>query len=185
MHDIRLIRDNPDAFDAGLKRRGLNPLAPELLALDEARRSAQTRLQDAQSRRNEASKEIGNAKREGRNADELMAEVAALKDQMAILEQEEAALALRLNTILQELPNIPAADVPDGVDETGNLLFRQHGTPRNYENVRDHVALGEGLGLMDFTRAAKLSGSRFVVLSGGLARMERALGQFMLDNHRR
>ena len=185
MHDIRFIRDNPDAFDAGLKRRGLNPLATELLALDEARRSAQTRLQDAQSRRNEASKEIGNAKREGRNADELMTEVAALKDQMAILEQEEAALALRLNTILQELPNIPAADVPDGVDETGNLLFRQHGTPRNYENVRDHVALGEGLGLMDFTRAAKLSGARFVVLSGGLARMERALGQFMLDNHRR
>jgi seryl-tRNA synthetase len=185
MHDIRLIRDNPDAFDAGLKRRGLAPLATELLALDEARRSAQTRLQDAQSRRNEASKEIGTAKREGRNADDLMAEVAALKDQMAILEQEEAALALRLNTILQELPNIPAADVPDGVDETGNVLFCQHGTPRNYENVRDHVALGEGLGLMDFTRAAKLSGSRFVVLSGGLARMERALGQFMLDNHRR
>jgi len=185
MHDIRLIRDNPDAFDAGLKRRGLAPLATELLAIDEARRSAQTRLQDAQSRRNEASKEIGNAKREGRNADDLMAEVAALKDQMAILEQEEAALALRLNNILQELPNIPAADVPDGVDETGNVLFRQRGTPRNYENVRDHVALGEGLGLMDFTRAAKLSGSRFVVLSGGLARMERALGQFMLDNHRR
>lgn len=183
MHDIRLIRETPDAFDAGLQRRGLQPMAAGLLAIDEARRNAQTKLQDMQSRRNEASKEIGIAKREGRDAEALMAEVAEIKEQMPVLEQEEAALASRLNVLLQEIPNIPFDDVPFGSDETGNILFRQVGTPPIIDNPKDHVAIGEGLGMMDFARAAKLSGARFVVLTDALARLERALGLFMLDQH--
>lgn len=183
MHDIRLIREQPDYFDLGLKRRGLAPMASELLRIDEARRAAQTTLQELQARRNDASKEIGVAKREGRDAEALMAEVAAIKDQMVALEQEEAGLASRLNVLLQEIPNLPADDVPFGSDESGNVLLRQVGTPRKIDNPKDHVAIGEELQMMDFGRAAKLSGSRFVVLSGAMARLERALGLFMLDTH--
>jgi len=183
MHDIRLIREQPDYFDLGLKRRGLAPMWSELLRIDEARRAAQTTLQELQARRNDASKEIGVAKREGRDAEALMAEVAAIKDQMAALEQEEAGLASRLNVLLQEIPNLPADDVPFGSDESGNVLLRQVGTPRKIDNPKDHVAIGEELQMMDFGRAAKLSGSRFVVLSGAMARLERALGLFMLDTH--
>jgi seryl-tRNA synthetase len=186
MHDIKAIRDDPAAFDRGLARRGLTAQAAELVALDEQLRAVKTRLQHAQERRNAASKEIGQAKaaKDEARAQGLMAEVAALKDGMPALEAEEKRLDEALRDALAVLPNLPAADVPDGADETANVEVRRVGSPRafNYE-PKQHFELGEALGLMDFETAAKISGARFVVLKGALARMERALGQFMLDIH--
>ena len=184
MHDIRSIRDAAAAFDEGLAKRGLAPASAEILAKDGEWRSVTTELQTAQQRRNEASKQIGIAKRNGEDAGDLMAEVAALKDRMATLEENERRLSGEVEDLLAGLPNLPADDVPVGEDEAANVQVRQVGTPRdrNFE-AKDHVAIGEGLGMMDFERAAKLSGARFVVLSQGLARLERALAAFMIDIH--
>jgi seryl-tRNA synthetase len=184
MHDIKTIRDNPSAFDEGLKRRGLPPQADELLALDQRRRAAQARRDELQQRRNAASKEIGAAKAKKLDAAELMAEVARLKDQIAAAEAEAAAAAVELEAQLAVIPNLPVADVPAGRDASENVQLRSWGQPREFGFApKEHFDLGEGLGLMDFERAAKLSGARFTVLKGPLARLERALGQLMIDIH--
>jgi seryl-tRNA synthetase len=184
MHDIRWIREHPGEFDRGLVRRGLPPRAEEILALDHDWRAAETSAQDAQARRNRISRDIGAAKRRGEDAEALLRLVEADKD----AETEAAARAARLRAdideILSALPNLPAEDVPDGADETANLLLRREGEPPRFNFAPlSHEAIGERLGLMDFRRAGKLSGSRFVVLRRDLARLERALAQFMLDLH--
>jgi seryl-tRNA synthetase len=184
MHDLKSIRDDADLFDRGLARRGLAPVAREILALDTARRAAQTALQEIQSRRNDASREIGKARARGESAEPLMAEMAAAKDRMTALEAEDRRLADELDHKLSTLPNILALDVPDGLDETSNVEIRRWGTPPDFAfQPKQHFELGEQLGLMDFERAVKLSGARFTVLKGALARLERALGAFMLDIH--
>jgi len=184
MFDIKWIRDDPDAFDAGLARRGLEAHAGEVLALDERRRAATARAQEIQTRRNKASKEIGAAKAKGEDAEALIAQVAADKAAEAEAEAEARRYGEALDALLSGLPNLPADDTPDGADEADNVELRRVGTPPAFEFApRDHVALGEGLGMMDFERAARLSGARFAVLSGGLARLSRALGAFMLDLH--
>jgi seryl-tRNA synthetase len=186
MHDIRSIRDDPAAFDAGLARRGLPPRAAELLALDDRRRAAIADLQKAQERRNAASKEIGAAaaRKDAAAVEALKAEVAAIKQAMPGLEAAEKAAQIPLDTELAAIPNLPGPDAPDGRDENDNIEIRRHGTLRNYPfKPKEHYELGEALGMMDFETAAKLSGARFVMLKGGLARLERALMQFMLDLH--
>ena len=186
MHDIRFIRDNPQAFDAGLSRRGLEPLSAAILELDARRRTAQTRAQEMLARRNQASKEIGQRKAKKEDAADLMAEVQHLKDQITATEAEEKDLAAALDKRLAEIPNLPASDVPDGADAAANVEVRCWGTPPKFEfAAKDHSDLGEALKLMDSGRGAKLSGARFTVLSGQLARLHRALGQFMLDLHTR
>jgi seryl-tRNA synthetase len=186
MHDIKAIRDNPAAFDAGLKRRGLAPMSAALLAIDEKRRAAILASEQAQARRNAASKEIGEAKKakDDVRAAKLMAEVAELKTSLPQLEAAAKAADEELAKELAAIPNLPADDVPDGVDEHGNVQHHVFGKPREYGFApKPHDDLGNGLGFMDFETAAKLSGARFVVLKKGLARLERALGQFMLDLH--
>ena len=193
MFDIRWIHDNPQAFDAGLSKRGLVrggevKFAAELIALDEARRKVVTRLQEAQARRNAASKEIGIAKKakDEAKAAALMAEVAALKDALAAGEKAQAEADRALTAALSVIPNLPRAEVPVGADEYANAEVRRVGEPPKFawtNKPKQHFELGEALGLMDFETAAKLAGSRFVVLKGQLARLERALAQFMLDLH--
>ncbi len=186
MFDIRWIRDNPEAFDDGLKKRGLAPLSAELIALDEARRANVTKLQEAQARRNAASKDIGKAKaaKDDAKANELMAEVAALKDVLAKGEEGERELDGKLRDALSVIPNLPLDDVPLGKDEKDNVEVRKVGAPPKFDFApKQHFEIGEALGLMDFATAAKISGARFVVLKGALARLERALGAFMLDLH--
>jgi seryl-tRNA synthetase len=184
MHDIKALRENPTSYDANWARRGLSPQTSDIIIFDEKRRALQTELQAAQNRRNEASKEIGMAKSKGGDATELMAEVANLKDRMAILEEQERETAQKLNDILSALPNMIAGDVPDGVDEHDNIELRTYGKPKNPNaDVPDHVAIGETLGMMDFEAAAKVAGTRFVVNKNGIAKLQRALGQFMLDIH--
>ncbi|MDR3518213.1 MAG: serine--tRNA ligase [Azospirillaceae bacterium] len=185
MFDLRWIRDNPAAFDDGLTRKGSAPAAAVVLDLDVRRRAVQTTLQELQSRRNEASKGIGQALKQGRDAADLVAEVAAIKERTPALEEEDRQLGASLDQILATLPNLPAEDVPDGPDESGNVELRRVGTPVALVGAKEHYDLGEALGLMDFAAAAKLSGARFTVLRGALARLERALGQFMLDLHTR
>jgi seryl-tRNA synthetase len=183
--DLKLIRDNPQAFDAALAKRGLEPLSPAILALDAERRQTVTTLQDAQSRRNQISKDVGKAKaakREG-DAQTLMAEVAALKDAIQTGEAREKEISARLDKILSETPNLPAEDVPEGDEGANKEIRRWRDKPNFAFQPKQHFELGEALGLMDFETAAKLSGSRFVLLSGALARMERALANFMLDLH--
>jgi len=182
MHDIRLIRDNPEAFDAGLARRGLSPAAATLLALDEKRRALITQAQAGQARRNEASKAIGAAKaaKDEATANALMAEVAELKQQLPAIEAEETALGEELTGLLAAIPNLPLADVPDGADEEANALVHERGTRRNFAfDPREHDAIGPALGL-DFETGAMLGGTRFTLLRGPLARLYRALGQHML-----
>ena len=182
MLDIALFRDHPETVDAALARRGQEPVAERVAALDAERRRLLTAIQEAQARRNAASKEIGIAKREGRDAAALIAEVAALKARIQTFEEEERQLAAALDELLLSIPNLPLADVPDGRDESDNVVVRAVGTPPDFAfPPREHFELGEALGLMDFERAARISGSRFVILKGALARLERALGQFMLD----
>ena len=183
MHDIKAIRDNPTAYDAGWSSRGLSPQTPTLLELDRALRAAQTTVQTTQSRRNEASKLIGQAKaqKDEAKAAALMAEVEALKGELAAAAGTEATVGKDLRDLLAALPNIPDLDVPVGEDEAGNAEQSRHGEPRRMNNARDHVDIGAGLGGMDFEAAARMSGSRFVVLKKGVARLERAIGQFMLD----
>ena len=184
MHDIRFIRENPDAFDGAMARRGLEPQSGSILETDAKRRALQGQIQDMQSRRNVVSKEIGMRKGKGEDADDLIAEVNEIKAKMPGLEEEEGALAASLETVLLELPNILDAEVPDGADEDDNALLRSWGDIPSFDfTPRDHVAVGEGLGQMDFATAAKLSGARFVILRGQLARLERALAAFMLDTH--
>lgn len=186
MHDIKSIRDNPQAFDAGLARRGLKPLSASLLAIDEKRRAAILASEQAQARRNAASKEIGDAKKakDDTRAAKLVAEVAELKTTMPQLEAVAKAADEELATALSAIPNLPLGEVPDGVDEHGNVQRHVFGNRRNYAFApKPHDDLGGALGDMDFETAAKLSGARFVVLKKGLARLERALGQFMLNLH--
>jgi seryl-tRNA synthetase len=188
MHDIKWIRDNPEAFDAALKRRGLEPMSAKLIALDQQRRNAIIAAEGAQARRNSASKEIGDAKKakDDARAATLMAEVAELKTTMPQLEAATKAADEALATELAAIPNLPlpAPEVPDGSDEHGNLQRHVFGKARHYGFApKPHDDLGGALGMMDFETAAKLSGARFVVLKKGLARLERAIGQFMLDLH--
>jgi seryl-tRNA synthetase len=186
MHDIKWIRENPGAFDAGLKRRGLEPLSQNLLAIDEARRAAIAKSEQAQARRNAASKEIGEAKkaRDETRAAKLMAEVAEIKTTLPQLEIAAKSADEELERELAAIPNLPLDEVPDGLDEHGNVQHHVFGAPRSYSfTPKPHDDLGGQLGFMDFEAAAKLSGARFVVLKKGLARLERAIGQFMLDLH--
>jgi seryl-tRNA synthetase len=183
MHDIRAIRDDPQAFDRGWAARGLAPQSPNILIMDAALRDTQTQLQSAQSRRNEASKLIGiaKAKKDEAAAASIMAEVEQLKGTISGLTDVERIGSEAIRGYLAGLPNLPAADVPVGKDESENVEVRRWGEPFAIQNPKDHVDLGAALGLMDFEAAARMSGSRFVVLRSELARLERALGQFMLD----
>ena len=184
MHDLRWIREAPDDFDAAMTRRGLASSSAQILDLDGRRRRAQTALQEMQARRNEASKAIGQKKRTGEPADDLMAEVAELKEKMTAAEEEERGVGEELEALLAGLPNVLAPEVPDGPDESANETLRTWGEKRHYDfTPKEHFDLGEGLGGLDFEAAAKLSGSRFVVVKGQVARLHRALAQFMLDLH--
>jgi len=186
VHDIKWIRDNAAAFDGALKRRGLEPLSASLIAIDDKRRAILTALQDAQARRNAASKDIGKAKasKDDATAAKLMEEVASLKDSIAKGEEDERAINAELEAALAVIPNLPRDDVPDGKDEHDNKEVRKVGTPKTYSFApKQHFELGEALGLMDFDTAGKVSGARFVFLKGALARLERAIACFMLDNH--
>ena len=183
MHDIRLIRDDPQAFDAALAKRGVEPVAESLIARDAKRREVTTRMQEAQSRRNEASKAIGQAMAQGDKdrAEALKAEVAGLKQTLPALEDEDRALAAELQNALAGLPNLPADDVPPGEDESANVEIAQWGERREFAfEPREHADLGPALG-MDFETGASISGARFTFLRGQMARLHRALGQFMLD----
>ena len=188
MHDIRAIRENPEAFDEGLRRRALVPRAESLIALDNKRRAAISALQQLQERRNAGSKQIGvaMARKDIVAAEDFRAEVAAAKAKMPEFEAEEREAAQALQSQLEAIPNLPLDDTPDGKDENDNVELRRHGAPPSFPDgftPKEHFEIGEALGLMDFEAAAKLSGSRFVVLKGALARLERALEQFMLDLH--
>ncbi|MDR2312840.1 MAG: serine--tRNA ligase [Brucellaceae bacterium] len=186
MLDIKWIRENPEALDAALNKRGASAVSSDVLALDEARRQHIAKVQEAQERRNAASKEIGKAmgEKDMATADRLKAEVAELKTFLTEAEEEERRLDKALNDVLSGLPNVPYDSVPVGKDENDNVETRRVGNIRNYGfEPKEHFELGEALGLMDFERATRMSGSRFTVLKGALARLERALGQFMLDLH--
>ncbi|MDF0697878.1 serine--tRNA ligase [Rhizobium sp. MC63] len=188
MLDIKWIRENPEALDAALAKRGAEPLAQSLVALDEKRRSAVQKAQDLLSRRNLASKEIGAAlsQKNAELAEKLKAEVAEMKTLLPMVEEEDRQLTAELNDALSRIPNVPFDDVPVGKDEHDNVVTRVVGEkPRWNHTPKEHFEIGEALGYMDFERAAKLSGSRFTVLTGPLARLERTLGQFMIDLHTR
>lgn len=183
MHDIRIIRDEPAAFDAALARRGAEPQSAAILALDEERRAVTTRMQEAQSRRNEASKAIGQAMGQGDKdkAEALKAEVAEIKQVLPALEEEERQLGAELDAMLAAIPNLPADDVPQGADENDNVEVSKWGTPRTFDfDPLEHADIGPALGL-DFETGVKISGARFTFLRGGMARLHRALAQFMLD----
>jgi seryl-tRNA synthetase len=186
MHDIRAIRETPDAFDAALARRGLAPVSPQILALDEARRTRIHAAESAQADQNRASKEAGAAKGRGDEAEfeRLRALVSAKKEEMAAMQAEAKALDTQLTDLLMALPNLPFDDVPDGADESGNVELRRWGTPAHFDfQPKEHYDIAGVQPGMDFETAAKLSGARFVVLSGSIARLHRALAQFMLDTH--
>jgi seryl-tRNA synthetase len=183
MHDIRLIRENPEAFDAALIRRGADPIAAGLIALDESRRALTTRQQEVQARRNDLSKQVGQAKaaKDEARAQALMAEVSALKDELERLTTDQAEADEALKTALAAIPNLPAADVPDGADEDDNLLVHTRGEQPVFAfEPREHDAFGPALGL-DFETGAQLAGARFTLVRGYAAKLARALGQFMLD----
>ena len=184
MHDIRLIRENPESFDAALTRRGLEPQSGPILALDTARRAVATKMQEAQNRRNEASKAIGAAMAKGdkETAEALKAEVAELKNTLPAWEQEDRELSAELQDALARIPNLPLADVPDGEDEAGNVEVSRWGTPRSFSfTPKEHADIGPALGL-DFETGAAISGARFTFLRGQMARLQRAIGQFMIDH---
>jgi len=183
MHDLKYIRENPQDFDAALIRRGAAPVAASILALDENRRAILTEMQNAQARRNEASKAIGAAMAKGdtATAEALKAEVAQLKDTLPSLEERERAAGVELDSLVAGLPNLPAADTPDGADETDNVEIARWGAPRDFDFApRDHADVGPALGL-DFETGVAISGARFTFMRGQMARLNRALGQFMLD----
>ncbi len=186
MHDIRMIRDNPEAFDAALARLGLSAVSSDVLAIDTARRAKITAAEEAKAAQNAASKNVGKAKASGEEAEfeRLRALVGTKKAEIAELEEQAKVEDVRLNELLMSLPNLPFDDVPDGADEADNVEVKRWGEPRDYNfETKEHYELGEAMGCMDFERAAKLSGSRFMVLSGALIRLHRALAQFMLDTH--
>ena len=184
MHDIRAIRADPAGFDAALARRGLPAVAEAVLALDAERRAALGQQQEQQARRNALAREVGQARRAGGDTALLEAEATGLRDASAALEARAAELETAVRARLDVLPNVLDPDVPDGADETANVVLKQHGAPRELPfAAREHFELGEALGGMLFEAAARMSGSRFTILQGGLARMERALGQYMLDLH--
>ena len=184
MHDIRAIRANATAFDAALARRGLPSASPEILARDAERRAAQTALQDKQARRNALSREIGLGRRTGADTAAPEAEATALRDEMEALEKQAAAADEAILRLLEALPNVMDPDVPDGMEEADNVVLARHGEPRDLGfQPKPHWELGEALGMMDFATAAKMAGARFTILRGPLARLERALGQFMRDLH--
>jgi seryl-tRNA synthetase len=184
MHDIKSIRDNPDAFDAALKKRGIEPISAALLELDRKRRAAITESEQVLAMRKALSKQIGMAKGKGENVDGLMADASSLDGALKAGEASVEAADAAIRDALASIPNLPADDVPVGADESANVELRKVGTPRKFNfSPKDHVEIGEGLGMMDFATAAKISGARFVMLKGPLARLERALAQFMLDLH--
>ena len=186
MHDIRMIRDNPAAFDAALATRGLSASSSAILAIDEARRAAIGKAEEAQAARNAASKEVGQAKARGDDAEfeRLRTLVAEKKAEIAALEDEAKARDAELTAMLEGLPNLPRADVPEGADEDANVELHRTGSPRNFAfDPKEHYQLAATQSGMDFETAAKLSGARFVLLSGAVARLHRALAQFMLDLH--
>jgi seryl-tRNA synthetase len=184
MHDIKSIRADPDAFDAAMARRGLPPQAAALVQLDAERRAATASVQEAQSRRNAIAKEVGQGRRTGADTGALEAEASVLRETMEALEQKSAGLDEALKAGLARLPNRLDGEVPDGMDETGNIELKRWGDVPAFDFApRQHFEIGEALGLMDFERAARLAGSRFTVLRGPLARLERALGQFMVNLH--
>ncbi len=183
MHDIRQIRDNPESFDAALAKRGLEPMAAHLIEADEVRRASATRLQESQNRRNEASKAIGQAMAKGDKdtAEALKAEVSELKETLPALEETARAADKQLDDLLAAIPNLPADDVPEGADENDNVEVSRWGTPREFSfEPREHADIGPALG-MDFETGASISGARFTFLRGQMARLHRALAQFMLD----
>ncbi len=182
MFEIKAIRDDPEFFDAAWAKRGLPPAAAKILEFDERRRAVLTKLQSLQQRRNDVSRRIGHAKAKGEEADHLIDEVANLKKEIPELEEDGRQADAGLSDLLASLPNLPDAEVPEGADENANVEIRRVGDPLS-GGVQPHYDVGEALGLMDFERAAKLSGARFVVLYGALARLERALAAFMLDVH--
>ena len=184
MFDIKWIREHPDEFDNGLARRNLEPLSASLIALDKERREVETRAQELQASRNKLSKEIGIAKAKGEDADGIIAEVSRSKEAQAVVEEEARIKTEELTDALSTIPNLPLEAVPDGIDESDNREERKWGDIPSFDFApKEHFELGESLGLMDFDTAAKMSGARFVVLTGALARMERALASFMLDLH--
>ncbi|MDG2319509.1 MAG: serine--tRNA ligase [Rhodospirillaceae bacterium] len=184
MHDLKWIRDNPEAFDAGLARMGLEPHAKTVIDMYARHRGAVTQLQGFQTERNELSKKIGLIKKDGGDATEVMAQVSAKKEEMTRLEEDQRFLADEIRNLLLGIPNLLHADVPEGLSEDDNVELSRHGEPRQFNfETKDHIALGASLGGMDFETAAAMSGARFVVLSGPLARLERALAQFMLNTH--
>ncbi len=184
MHDIRLIRETPEAFDAGLARRGLEPASAALLELDTEHRDALSFAQDIQTRRNKLAKEIGLSKSRGEDAVELIESASVDKDLQEASEKKARELQERLEEELAGLPNIPGPDVPDGPDEHANVTLREVGAAPSFDfEPKQHFELGEALGLLDFEAAAKMSGARFAVLRGDLARLHRALGQFMIELH--
>ena len=184
MFDIKQIREYPEAFDVGLRRRGLAPEAMALLALDKLRRDAVSEAQSLQSERNRLSREIGARKRQGEEPGDLLAAVSRVKAKQGNADARAQAAENALRETLASIPNLPAPDVPDGPDESANVEIRRWGKPRTFDfTAKEHFDIGGALGLMDFERAAKLSGARFVVLKGLLARLERALASFMLDLH--
>mgnify|MGYP003133677565 FL=1 len=182
MHDIKFIRENPDAFDAAMKRRKMGPQSGDILRMDEERRKVMTELQELQAVRNEKSKMIGQIKKEGGDAQAVMDEVSALKTRMGELEERDRSLLEQTSQHLAALPNIMSEDVPDGADEAENIELRVWGEPRK-DKTPEHFEIGEALQMMDAETAAKMSGSRFTILAGPLARLERALAQFFLDTH--
>jgi seryl-tRNA synthetase len=184
MHDLRWVRENPEEFDRGLAGRGLPPQAAEVLALDKDWRALQTEAEESQATRNRLSREVGNAKKRGEAVDELLGQIDRRKDIETATAARATDLRKQIDDLLASLPNLPAPEVPDGPDETANQELRRHGEPPRFNFAPlMHEAIGDRLGMMDFPSAARLSGSRFVVLKGALARLERALGQFMLDLH--
>ena len=184
MFDLKIIRDDPHRFDAARAKRGLAPLAEAILEIDRRSRALQTELQDLQRRRNDASKDIGQAKAKGEDADGLIAEVATLKDDIRAAEDAERETGEALHSLLSGEANLPEDAVPPGTDEADNQEIKRWGDVPAFDfEPREHFDIGEGLGLMDFETAARMSGARFVMLTGALARLERALAQFMLDMH--
>ncbi|MCX8515647.1 MAG: serine--tRNA ligase, partial [Alphaproteobacteria bacterium] len=184
MHDIKYIRDNPAAFDAALAKRNLKPVSGDLLALDSAWRGAQRQLEENLAARNEGSQIVARLKKEGQKADAEMARLQTLKAALPALEEAANAARAKLDVALAMVPNLPDASVPEGKDEKDNVVLRHHGKPRDFSySPKSHDLLGEALGLMDFETAASMAGARFVFLRGQLARLERALQQFMLDTN--
>ncbi len=183
MHDIRAIRDDPELFDRDMARRRVSPIAASLVAIDSERRTAVTELGERQARRNALAKQIGQLRRTGADTAALEAEATRLRDDMTALETRAAAAEADIQAHLSSLPNVLDPEVPDGSDETANVEEKQVGTPAALTVAQQHFELGEALGLMDFAAASKLAGARFTVLRGALARLERALGQWMIDLH--